>query len=90
MEEISFVESSSESFASDVLSLLLSEDDDTLSSNMEAMPRDISRSWMSCAVLDVVGSGCSSFLMFWERRPVSAFSWLSLVWVPVGLCGGQP
>eukprot|EP00957_Ditylum_brightwellii_P128344 9788866-Ditylum_brightwellii.AAC.1 len=55
MGEISSVESSSESFSSDVSPLVLSEDDDALSSDMEAIHNEISNSWMSCAVLDVEG-----------------------------------
>eukprot|EP00957_Ditylum_brightwellii_P208891 15359418-Ditylum_brightwellii.AAC.1 len=55
MEAISSAESSSKSFASEVSLLLLSKDDGAFSSDIEATPKDISKSWMSCTVLDVVG-----------------------------------
>eukprot|EP00957_Ditylum_brightwellii_P126749 9661164-Ditylum_brightwellii.AAC.1 len=55
MEEVSSVESTSESFPLDELPVVLAEDYDALSSDMEAIPKENSRSWMSWAVLDVEG-----------------------------------
>eukprot|EP00957_Ditylum_brightwellii_P010509 796575-Ditylum_brightwellii.AAC.1 len=55
MEEVSSVESTSKSFSSDELPVVHAEDDDASSSDMEAIPNENSRSWMSCAVSDVEG-----------------------------------